>query len=215
MELTNKFKMANYLMRNKDIFQKLMAAIQDHKNLPLDSGLRKTLRLMLKRQRSDTYVKYPETLINITHSYFGSEVAWTLLVGILQKHHCEFKITDIEAHGLEGLAKHDVYRASNLRSILENALSNLSHADVKRVKLLLSWEIVKGYNHIPYCVIEMKDIYDLADEIVSRHFTHAVYVMTLILTHIEQMDLVVELNLSINRKEARTSLSEPQSDHHQ
>lgn len=84
MELTNKFKMANYLMRNKDVFQKLVAAIQDHKNMPLDSRLRETLRMMLKRQRSDAYVKYPETLINIMYSYFGREVAWTLIVDTLR-----------------------------------------------------------------------------------------------------------------------------------
>ena len=207
--------MANYLMRNKDMFQKLVATIQDHRNTPLEGTQRESLRIMLRRNKSDTFVKYPETLMNKMYSYLGSEVAWTLIVDTLRKHHVEFRVTDIEAHGLEGLAKHDIYRDSNLRSTLETTLVNLSHADVNRVKLLLSWEIVKGYNHIPYCVIEMKDIYDLADEIVSRHFTHAVYVMTLILTHIEQMDLVVELNLSINRKEARTSVSEPQSDHHQ
>lgn len=207
MELTNKFKMANYLMRNKDVFQKLVAAIQDHKNMPLDSRLRETLRMMLKRQRSDAYVKYPETLINIMYSYFGREVAWTLIVDTLGKHHSDFRITDIEAHGLEGLAKLDKYRPSNLRSILENTLANLSHADVKRVKLLLSWEIVKGYNHIPYGVIEMKDIYCLADEIYSRQFDQAVYVMTLILTHIEQMDLVVELTSASTEKRQRTRVS--------
>jgi hypothetical protein len=207
MELTNKFKMANYLMRNKDVFQKLVAAIQDHKNMELDSRLRATLRMMLTRQRSDAYVKYPETLINIMYTYFGREVAWTLIVDTLRKHHSDFRITDIEAHGLEGLAKHDKYRHSNLPSILENTLANLSHADVNRVKLLLSWEIVKGYNHISYGVIEKKDIYDLADQIYSRQFDHAVYVMTLILTHIEQLDLVVELTSASTEKKQRTRVS--------
>lgn len=212
MELTNKFKMANYLMRNKDMFQKLVATIQDHRNTPLEGTQRESLRIMLRRNKSDNFVKYPETLMNKMYSYLGSEVAWTLIVDTLRKHHVEFRVTDIEAHGLEGLAKHDMYCDSNLRSTLETTLVNLSHADVNRVKLLLSWEIVKGYNHIPYCVIEMKDIYDLADSIYSIHFQHAVYVMTLILTHIEQLDLVMELTSASTEKRQRTRVARTQSD---
>lgn len=193
MELTNKFKMAHYLMTNKDTFKKLLAAIEDYKSLPLDSTLGRNLNSMLMRKKSNTDVTYPETLISVMYSCLGREVAWSLLLSLLKKHDGDFRITDIEAHGLEGLVKYDKYRGSNLGSIVENTLENLNRADVNRVKLLLSWEIVTGYMYIPYGVIEKNDIYDLSDVIVSRHCGHAVYVMALILTQIEQMDLVVEL----------------------
>lgn len=198
--------MANYLVRNKDTFKKLLAAIEDYKSLPLDNTQGRNLNAMLMRKRSDPDVTYPETLIAVMYSYLGREVAWTLLVSLLKKLNSDFRITDMEAHGLEELVKYDNYRGSNLRSIVETALANLCHADVYRVKLLLSWELVIGCTYIPYGVIEKKDIYDLADTIVSSHFGHAVFVMTLILTHLEQMDLVVELTSASSGRRQRTSV---------
>uniref|UniRef100_A0A8D0CZ81 Pyrin domain-containing protein n=1 Tax=Sander lucioperca TaxID=283035 RepID=A0A8D0CZ81_SANLU len=77
--------------------------------------------------------------------------------------------------------------------VILDALSELSEADLDRVKLLLSWAIVKEYGHIPRGCIETLRPCRLTQEIATRYSDHAAYVMSLIFTQIQRPDMVEEL----------------------
>lgn len=192
MELTRKYKMAYYLMRNRETYDKLVVSIQNYKGLPLHVDLTDKIRRMLRKYSSEKFVDHPEILIHIMWSYLTRDVAWNVVVYMLKKLDPDFQLTDLDAHDLEKLSKHDCGNL-NLKASVRGTLESLKGADVRRVKLLLSWEIIEGYDHVRYGRIETMSIWDLADHIVSTYFDHAVFVMSLILAQIEQMDLVVTL----------------------
>lgn len=187
--------MVIYLMRNNTIFVKLVAAIKDHTNLPLDGRVIETITRMLKKRGSDTCLEHPETLIGEMCRYLSEYVVWSILMVILEKHHPEFKVTDLETHCLEELASRDMRWNHQMTLGFDQAMWNLSRAELKRVKLLLSWEIVRGYGYIPYGQIEEVNAWDLSRNIVSKYLHHTVFVTSLIFTQIERMDLVEELIL--------------------
>ncbi|KAJ8009872.1 hypothetical protein DPEC_G00068690 [Dallia pectoralis] len=173
--------MANYLTRYIDPFDKLVAAIQANVSLQHDSELTDTIKRMLRRYMSDKRAKHPESLINMMWSYLTGDVAWNVLLCTLKRLNPDFKLSALEAHGLDRLLSRD--RTWHPETSLGDALSNLSEVDLERVKLLLSWEIVEGQGHIPFGYVERLHVWDLA------HLTNGPACDE----SVEQMDLLVEL----------------------
>ena len=191
MGLTRMFKLANYLMRKKAAFATVVANIRDHKTLPPDDIER--IALMFEECGTDTLLIHPETLVIGMNCYLGDDVTWKILAGILQTHMPDFTITDLHAYGLKKLGKYDRCNNGKIKGVILDELSSLREGDLERVKLLLSWEIVKDYGHITLTRIENSSPRRLTDQIVSRYSDHAAYVMALIFTQIQHRDLVEDL----------------------
>ena len=189
--LSRMFKMVNYLLRKQAAFATVVANIRAHKNLPPDHTDR--LALMFEECGTNTLLEHPETLVSVTSCYLGHDVTWNILLGILHMHMPDFSIPDLYAHGLEELEKYDRCNNGKIKKAILDALSSLREGDLERVKLLLSWEIVKDYGHITLTRIENSSPRRLTDQIVSRYSDHAAYVMALIFTQIQHRDLVEDL----------------------
>ena len=120
--------MANYLMRNKATFYKLLAAVQTHEALTCDQ------RDWFKRKLPTPC--HPEMLVNVMWQYLTAKVAWNVVVCILRSQDTEFNITDLEEEQIlaEFLSRRVCGRSSTRRSV-KNALRNLSEDDLERVKI--------------------------------------------------------------------------------
>lgn len=195
---TRIFKMVNYLMRTKAAFATVVANIRAHKALPPDSI--DQLALMFKECGADTLLKYPETLVHGTYCYLGHDVTWNIVLGILKLHMPEFSVTHLSAHGLERLERLDRCNNSKIDKVILDALSNLREGDLERVKLMLSWEIVTNYGHIPLARVESSSPRRLTEQIFSRYSDHTAYVMTLIFTQIQRLDMVEKLTAAVEAK---------------
>ena len=193
MELTLKFKLANYLMMKEEAFATVLASIRHTEILPLAED---KIAGLLKKYGPDNLLKHPETLINGMYCYLGEDVTWKILRGVfkLRKPNYPLMATiDLYAHGLKKLEKYDGCSSGEIKKVIGDALSNLREAELERVKLLLSWEIVKDYAHIPFGRIEGSSPCHLTDQIYTSYYDHAVCVMALIFTQIQRLDLVEEL----------------------
>ena len=190
MELTRKFEMANYLMRYKHAFATVLADVRANKTL----NEPQQIALMLGARSADKLLKHPETLVDAMTWYLREPIAWTILVGILQKHWIYFNVVDLHAHGLEKLDKYDRCNNSDIKKVILDAISSMGDSELERVKLLLSWEIVKGYGHIPLGCLENSSRRRLTKQIIIQYSDHAAFVMSLIFTQIQRLDLVGRLD---------------------
>ena len=192
MELSEKFKMAYYLMKNRELFDNLVASLKEYKNLPEDVN-RQDIARVLRKYNEAAFGKHPEILIHMMYSCLLRDVAWNLLVHMLKTLRSDFQLTALDAH-IETLSAYGHGNRKNLHMTMLDILERLTIADVTRVKLLLSWKIIEGHEGLKYGRLETMNIYDLAHYIVQVYSVRAVRAMSLILAQIEQMDLVVTLS---------------------
>lgn len=190
---TRVFKMVHYLTRGKDFFDEVVENIRVNETLPPDNT--KRIALMVEEYGADTLMKHPETLVNGMNCYLGNDVTWNILAGILHRRWIDFSITDLHAHGLERLEKYDRCDNSKIKELILDALLDLkeSEAELDRVKLLLSWEIVRDYGRIAIGLSEHSSPRQLTEQIITEYSDHTAYVLSLIFTQIRRPDLVERL----------------------
>lgn len=196
MELTSKFKLANYLKTKVGAFATVLDAIRANKTLPPAED---KIADVLKKYGSDKLLKHPETLVDGMYCYLGKDVTWNFLLGVFRMDNPGYPVLDtinLYAHSLEKFKKYDQCNNSEMKKVIRDALLHIRKAELERVKLLLSWEIIKDYGYIHFGEIEMSSRCHLTEQIVSRYSDHATYVMTLIFNQIQREDLVEKLTIA-------------------
>ena len=196
MEPTLKFKLANLLMKNYKAFDTVVADIRTNETPPLAT---EKIAGVLKKYGPDNLLQHPETLLDGMYRHLGDNDAWTILLGIFRMHKPDFPaLANIKIYmqGLEKLARY--FRAHGpaelgMERVILDALSDLSEAELKRVKLLLSWTIVQAYGKVNRACICTSSPDHLTEQIFAKYSEHAAYVMSLVFTQIERPDLLDKL----------------------
>lgn len=187
MELTQQFKLANYLMRKEDAFDSAVAGILDRKTEDNIAG-------MLKKHGADKLLKHPETLVEgMCRSLGHKDTLETLCVILNMSESDTLEAIEHYARDLETLEKYKRCDNDQIKRVIRDALFQVTGEELERVKLLLSWTIVKDHGRIPFGSIERSHPCDLTHQLVNKYHVHAAYVMSLIFTQIQRKDLVEEL----------------------
>lgn len=173
------------------MFDFVVRAIHEHKSLQLQE--RTQVERMLEECDSCDLRNHPETLLYCMYCYLGDTATWKILTDIVRKTRNDFSIHEVQFNGLDELEKYKRCNNREIQGAILDALADLREAELARVKLLLSSTIAEEYGHIATAHIYDSSPEHLADKIVSTYCTHAVYVMILVFTQIERMDLVEKL----------------------
>ena len=188
MEVTLKFKLANYLMRNEEAFAAAVAVIQANKTLPSPKKV-----FMESKLNLDNFLKYPETLVDAMYRYLRDDGAWKTMRSILQMSEPECRaVIDLHARGLRQFKSYDHCDSAEIRQLISEALWDLTKEDQERVKLFLSWGIL-GDRNIPVYRTWCLGPYSLTDQILAEHSDRSAYLMSLIFTQIRRPDLLEKL----------------------
>lgn len=199
------FQISSHLRNNPSEFRKLVLALQSYGTQPLapcvrtlivdglpwlaaDRGPEDVMAQMLRKLRADPlYNTHPEVLIEIMFRVMTTSVGLRLVLYVLNNTEPAFTTDSMrfpirDPKGLKGRVI--------TSKVLGNLLSELTETEMKRLKTLLSWEIVEGCPHIPRGRLESMDGYALSTAIESRHGTDAAFLMSLVFAYLERNDLV-------------------------
>lgn len=183
--------MAHYLRRDKRAFDVVSRAIR--------AGRGETLHgpqwIVVNNDKFDPadICAHPETLLHGLNCYIGDDVAWRAVLGVLRTRMPGFNTLKLHVRDLKKLERYDWCNNCEIQKAVLEALSGLSEAELKRVKLLLSWTIVQAYGKVNRACICTSSPDHLTEQIFAKYSEHAAYVMSLVFTQIERPDLLDKL----------------------
>lgn len=202
MDLTLRFRLANFLAKNYKVFDTVAQDIRNSKTRRED---RDRIARVLSKYGPDNLLRHPDTLVNGMTRDLGDKATWDIVLGIFSMHkpnYAAFVHIDLATFGLaklkEYLYDHDLTKL-DIRQVILDSFWDLSESELDRVKVLLSWGIIIDGGHIPFQCHTHAGRDQLIDQVFSTYSDHTVYVMCLIFNQILRLDLVEKLTAAASR----------------
>lgn len=197
MELSWHFRISYYLNKEPSAFRWLVKTLSEDTEFVYETRQHQEIKRVLEKYNKTD--GHPECLIVLLCQHLCCDVTRETIEASFRAMNPDALTNDKHYNATcpTQLVLEDVDHVHAQRMLCQ-LMCELSGSEIRRVKMLLAWNILDGRDclHVPYGWMEEKSIYELAPKIVNYCKKYYKCVMFAILNLLDRRDLLVYLGIS-------------------